>query len=439
MDARRTGPHRTHPSSVVSEHPIVELHTLDLADQPAADATLAGPARVLVLAHGDPFGHLSLEIGEHGLPELRQRAATEFAGRLSNHLFESGVTPNDAESALDALARIDGDPFPVADPDLRISIVIPTRGRPDHLHECLTTLAALDHPNFEVLVADNGRVDGFIEKVVAEFSASDHRFRYLNEPNGGIEWARNKGIAEATGAIVAFTDDDAIADPRWLRALGAAFSDDRVGCVTGLVLPAALEAESATLFEQYGGFDKGYERRRFSLKTGRQYDAMFPYKGGLFGSGNNMAFRKPVIDELDGFDQVFGAGSIVGSGGDLEAMTRCVLRGYDLVYEPRAIIRHYHRAEYAALRNQIRRYGRGYTANLTKRFLASPQQALKVLGTVGHGLKLFFDKSSDRNQKRDASYPAELKKNELLGYLEGPVYYAKSARSVGSRRRGRVQ
>ncbi|KQV12126.1 MULTISPECIES: glycosyltransferase family A protein [unclassified Kitasatospora] len=73
-------------------------------------------------------------------------------------------------------------------------------------------------------------------------------------------------VAEARGEICAFADDDLILDPDWVPALVDGFrSDDRVGCVTGQVLPAELETEAQLVLERYSGYSKGFTSRSWSL------------------------------------------------------------------------------------------------------------------------------------------------------------------------------
>ena len=101
----------------------------------------------------------------------------------------------------------------------------------------------------------SGRVPAALRHV------EDVRLRIVQEPRRGLSFARNAGLAAARGDIIAFTDDDATADPAWLAALIAPFDERRdVMCTTGLVLPAELNTKPQLLFEEFGGFDKGFER-----------------------------------------------------------------------------------------------------------------------------------------------------------------------------------
>ena len=129
-------------------------------------------------------------------------------------------------------------------------IVCTTFERREELARCLDSLAALDYPAFEVLVVDNRREDGgsvdWVERVP--------KVRLLRERRPGLGAARNRGLNAASGAIVAFTDDDVVVDPGWLTAFARRFcAHPRRSGVGGLTLPQELETEAQIKFEDYYG------------------------------------------------------------------------------------------------------------------------------------------------------------------------------------------
>jgi glycosyltransferase involved in cell wall biosynthesis len=128
-----------------------------------------------------------------------------------------------------------------------VSVVIPSRDRRGPLERCLNALVEQTHPHFEVVVVDDASSDG-TTAFLQEFSA-DHPtlpLRWIvNDVNIGANRSRNRGIREARGELVAFTDSDCVPAPDWLERLTAPFADANLGAVTG-----AIELPSPTnIFE----------------------------------------------------------------------------------------------------------------------------------------------------------------------------------------------
>jgi cellulose synthase/poly-beta-1,6-N-acetylglucosamine synthase-like glycosyltransferase len=135
----------------------------------------------------------------------------------------------------------------------RVSVLICTRNRRELLRTALDALTRQTRAPDEVVVVNNGSTDG-TEAVLDAFSARlPLRAVWLEQP--GIPGARNAALAAATGDILCFTDDDAIADPGWLAAIEDRFlRDPRVGLVGGETLPdPAQPGLIAAFFRVYMG------------------------------------------------------------------------------------------------------------------------------------------------------------------------------------------
>lgn len=343
--------------------------------------------------------------------------------------------------------RLTGHPGEDATPMLSATAVICTLGENPNLESAVRAVLSQDHPAFECVVVDNRPASGKVRKRLASV-AGDPRLRIVTEPRQGLSRARNRALDVATGLIIAFTDDDAVPQPNWLSRLSAVLErNPEVDCATGLVFPASLDTREELWFEEYGSFDKGYERVVWALPGHRALDGriglagsggpVFPFSVGSFGSGNNMAFRRAVLLDRGGFDLALGAGTAAAGGEDLDAFVTLILAGGAIVYEPSAIVRHHHRSGYGALRRQVFSYGVGLSALITKQFLAHPRTAFSILRRTPAGVVRLLDPHSAKNAGKSTEFPRELTLLEILGVLCGPSLYLVSWLRVTGRPRVR--
>lgn len=224
------------------------------------------------------------------------------------------------------------------------SVIVPTRDRPAQLAECLRALARLDYPKerFEVVVVDDGSVNGLPEKLSDEFRESLD-VRLLAQANAGPAAARNHGAPVARGRFLAFTDDDCAPEPNWLRALAARFAEDPDAIVGGRTLnalPANPYSETSQLI-----IEVVYEH--FNADRGGDSG------GARFFASNNLAVSAERFRAVEGFDRSFRTSE------DRELCDRWLARGSRLTYAPEAVIRHAHALTLRTLWRQHFGYGRG--------------------------------------------------------------------------------
>ena len=281
----------------------------------------------------------------------------------------AGRCPAEAiQAALDGLSHPPPRPRQSAR-ELSVTVAVCTRDRPDALARCLDSLDQLEYAAFEILVVDNAPSSDATRLLVER---RGRRVRYVRESRPGLDWARNRAIAEAAGEVIAFTDDDVEVDPGWVRAIVTAFAaDDAVAAVTGLVLPAELETEAQVLFERYRGFGRGFLPRRIAC-DGRRAIAYRYGAAGDYGTGANMAFRRSLFERVGDFDPALGAGTPTRGGDDLEMFFRVLKEGHALLYEPRAIVRHRHRRSIEELRRQVADHGVSFASYVVRSVLAYP-------------------------------------------------------------------
>jgi GT2 family glycosyltransferase len=196
--------------------------------------------------------------------------------------------------------------------EVEISVVIPTFNRSADLRLCLGSLAAQDYPRdrYEAIVCDDGSADD-IRKVVDEFRRTGLEIRYFRQGRKGPAAARNLGIRNARGAIVAMTDSDTLPDPGWLSALRQAFLNN----------PDAVAVEGRVHAANEGEFDP--------LGEGPTNKS-----GGVYLTCN-CAYRRESLIEVGGFDETFPYAAYE----DTELAARAQQLGR-IVWEPAAIVIH---------------------------------------------------------------------------------------------------
>ena len=391
-------------------------------------------ARVLVRLHGRPLGELHLPLPPGGIAaaDLVAIVDAELGAPLAAHLAADGLGTQPVSAA--DLAPLDAPPCTwqsrlaaVASEPPLVSVVVATCRRAERLLRTLRTLAAQTYPHFEALVVDNCPSEPGAEKAVQ--ALGDPRFRHLVEATPGASRARNLGVRAARGEVVACTDDDVDADPDWLGNLAVPFYEDPgIACVTGLILPASLDSEAEQLFEQFGGFAKGYSARTFS-GTDTEHGPLYPYNAGLFGSGASAAFRRDALLAVGGFPVDLGPATTARGGEDLDVYLSLLFAGHRLRYEPAAVVRHEHRIGRKALAHQIHSYGIGLSAMVTKRVLASPAERRAVLRALPAAVRYVLASDSAKNAEKSAAYPKRLTALELAGLAYGPIAYLRSRRA----------
>jgi GT2 family glycosyltransferase len=265
---------------------------------------------------------------------------------------------------------------------LTVTIAICTHHRPDDLVKAMQSIEDQTQPPDEVIIVDNGCQDA----IKALVNSIMPNARYVPESLPGLDFARNRAICETNSEILAFLDDDAIADPNWIFSIRNAFSNTNVSALTGLILPLELETKAQQLFEKNGGFGRGFEQRIVPKTPGNRAHHVFSALVNTFsiGSGCNMAFKASVLKKLNGFDVALDAGAYLPGGGDLDMFYRTMRNGYRIIYEPKAMVLHRHRRSMQTLKKQLSGHQRSVIAFLTKAiFLESLDGRAAVLAFLG--------------------------------------------------------
>lgn len=409
----------------MSEQPWVIRH-IDLADGPHEVIGPAAPHLLVFWWRDLPLGKRALLAAE--MPFRREQIVEEAARLIADQaharrrLRRAGYdgVPRTAlsldealfsEGMLETLDDLAARSAPTAE---SLSVVICTRDRPKMLAACLDSLAAQSAPPGQVVVVDNSG-DGNA-RAVCDGRAG---VTYVHEPRPGLSVARNAGIAAARGEFVAFTDDDVELSANWTRELVRAFQSSDADAVTGLVLPARLDTAAQRAFElDLGGFTSRFFPLVFDQNFLEETKAIGPQVWRI-GAGANMAFRRTVFARFGGFDERLGAGAS-GCSEDSEYWYRVLNGGGVCLYEPRCVVAHHHRADWAGLRSQFRAYMKGHVAALVAQ--ADRYGHRGNIRRIFRQLPAYFARTAATSIQNLAGWRLAILAEEVAGWAAGLPY-----------------
>lgn len=242
-----------------------------------------------------------------------------------------------------------------------ISVIVPTRDRPESLRRCLDALAVqsvLD--DFEVIVVDDGSADPRPVEEIAE----EHSFvRVIRLDHSGPAGARNAGVASARGRFVCFTDDDCEPTPLWVARLVDAL-EAGADAVAGSTRNAGSRSALAVAAEI------------IVSAPGASTECTAPNLA--FAPSNNLGCRRVIFDSI-----LFDESYPVAAGEDRDWCARLLAAGYALRSEPEAVVIHHSQSTLRGFLRQQSRYGRGayrFRARATQGRLEPPRFYARLVG-----------------------------------------------------------
>ncbi len=258
-----------------------------------------------------------------------------YRGGLAVEDWEFGLTDRQRrpKPALHAVRRVlEEVPFGKDSAWPRVSVVVCSYNGARTIGQCLESLLALEYPNFEVIVVDDGSTDATAE-VVRRFGV-----RLIRTPNRGLSAARNTGLAAATGDVVAYIDDDAYADPHWLSYAVSALLSSRHAAVGGPNLPPPGDGRVAAAVAR---------------APGGPVHVLVDDTEAEHIPGCNMVFWRQALRDVGGFDPQFRT-----AGDDVDVCWRLQARGHTIGFHPAAVVWHHRRNSVRAYWRQQVGYGR---------------------------------------------------------------------------------
>jgi len=247
-----------------------------------------------------------------------------------------------------------------------VSIILCTHrsDRYEDFEEALNSLDAQSYNNLEIIVVVDGNrelYDRIVKSGIVDVDEVKGKVKVkviLNEKNLGLSKSRNKGIKEAKGDVIAFFDDDAVADKNWIKELVRMYEEKEAIAAGGKILPEWVTKKPKFLPEEYywliGATHKGFPEEVTEVRN-------------TFGS--NLSFKADVLKALGGFRSemgVKGKGLLQGEETELcERMREKFGRG--VVYNPDAIVYHKVFPERLRMRFLLRRaFWQGYSKRVMK-------------------------------------------------------------------------
>ena len=244
----------------------------------------------------------------------------------------------------------------------KATIAICTYNRVDLLKLCVNSISQLDFPKkdpmaigFEVLVVDNNSTDdtaAYCKSLPGLYP--ELNFRYILEPNQGIAFARTRSAMEAKGEILAFIDDDCLAESNWLKEIVNFYDKNPSAMSTGgKIVPKYLTPVADWFGKYFWGLVANYD-------LGPE---VFQMKGTRYPSGANMHFRKIAFEKYGYFDGNLGRSGKSLMAGEEKAMYLKLLRGNEKIYYLPHVIVHHHVEGNKFDKAYVRRHSMGIGAS----------------------------------------------------------------------------
>ncbi|MDR3326573.1 MAG: glycosyltransferase [Prevotellaceae bacterium] len=217
-----------------------------------------------------------------------------------------------------------------------LSIIICTYNRDKYIYNVLKSIADNDFSteNYEIVLVNNNSTDS--TKAECSCFAQDYsgiQFRYFEERNQGLSYARNRGIEEAQGDILVYVDDDATVNAKYLQTYSCFFEKNPEAMAAGGAIIPVYETEEPKWFSHYIKV----------LLTGYLYhgEKIKKFTKGKFPGGGNAAYRKKVFYTTGLFNVNLGrrGNSLVGAE-EKDIFDKMTNAGMKFYYLPDAILYH---------------------------------------------------------------------------------------------------
>ncbi|KAM3115875.1 glycosyltransferase family 2 protein [Phormidesmis sp. 146-33] len=223
-----------------------------------------------------------------------------------------------------------GDSTPAA----TISVVIPTANRHETIAQAVEKVFENTIQPFEVIVVDQSQ-NCLTRDALVDFIQAN-KITYLKDEGSGASRARNIGWKNASGEIIAFTDDDAQVDAQWLQNIRDTFTqtDLKIGILGGKIIPCYEDKNpNWSIPTQWEHLLPAYD----------QGDELSLYPEHTLPACVNYSICRSLLEKFSGFDEDLGPNKsreIQIYGEDSELALRLKQSNYSLVYNPACVVYH---------------------------------------------------------------------------------------------------
>jgi len=238
----------------------------------------------------------------------------------------------------------------------KVSVIIPTYNEKERVAKCIESLLSQSYPQdkIEIIVVDDGSTDGTSSFIKKNFP----KVKLITKKNSGAYDSRNKGIAVASGEIIALTDGDCIATKNWLKNIEKVLREKKIQVVGGKITHDNNNLlYKATAISDFGGYLDNKEKFITSIPTG------------------NLAAKREIFEK-------FSFNSNLRSSGDRLFSWNLITAGYKLLYHPSIEIIHQPPLKWSKFVERKYRYGNSFV-QIRKEIKTLPGAKLVQWGIFG--------------------------------------------------------